>query len=606
MQLKPLLGVAIRGEILRSQKIRKLRERHVGTLGYLLCLLPVAVAFVYVREYGVNAPYNDGITLIPLFEKLFAGELGWSDLFAQHNEHRIFFPRIALLLLGLITDFNDVAAMYSIQACLLVTTLVLLLVFRDTMSRSPWLFLPVPFLTFNLGQSWNMLQGFQLTLVFVQTFVILSFALLHLSSRARSTPRIRLSFAGALFAGVIATFSSAPGLLVWPLGMLQIALFSVSRRSKTLMASIWSVTGSLGWALYLYGYESSETTSWRGTLEHKRESLEYFVSALGASLFHGRLDLALASGILLASLLITAVLFAYRTGQLREDSFWLVALLFALLTIGATTLARGATPEDALNPKYVTYTVLAPIAGYAMLARSLCIRRESVNLSALVILAVLAVVGLALSYPQGISEAREIAEDKRRTAFALSTYESQPDEILASSGVLRERFRTDPEESRRLAEFLEGHEYSVFSGPRSGVLPPPLSDPTPGRTDHLAGSRIAGEVDARMIHDGSGSKRFLLVTGWASGSGSERVMKGVYVVLDGKPYPAFYGARSSERLHGSGVRYSGFERAIPISEIGSGSGEHELSVVATTARGESYVDVGSKDDIQMNLRFNLR
>lgn len=567
-----------------------LLARLAGKIPYLLLLLPVVVASLYVRQYGVNAPYNDGLTLIPLFEKLFAGELRFEDLAAQHNEHRILFPRVALLLMGVATGFDDVAAMYLVQACLLVTAAALLLVFRSTVSRNLWLFVPVPFLVFNLGQSWNMLQGFQLTLVFVQTFAVLSFVLLYLSGGRRG----RLAFSGALGSGTVAAFSSAPGLLVWPLGLLQLLLVPAGRRAKRAMVGIWGLTGALEWTLYLRGYESSDTTSWRESLNNPLDSAEYLISALGASLFHGRQDLAFACGLLLVFLITAGLRLTYEGGRVRENSVWIAALAFALLTLAATTLARGGTLEDALNPKYVTYTILAPIAVYAMLAGTLRRRRDLVPLLSLGVLGALVAASLSLSYSQGISEAEEIAENKERTAFVLATHESQPDEVLASRRVLRERFRVDPETSREQANFLERRGYSIFSEPRPQVLPPTLPDPTPGASDRPSETTVEGEVRASLMRSPSGDDRsFVRVSGWAAGPGSEEAVDGVYVLVDGRPYPAFYGARSEEaarRFDDPDYGYSGFERAIPVPEIGTGS--HELSVVAVTDTGESYLGPG--------------
>src|SRR5947209_20106535 len=95
---------------------------------YILILLPVALGFFFVHLFGVNVVFADQwLAIVPLFDKLSTGTLGVSDLFAQHLEHRIFFPRVATLLLAGITKYNTVAEMYLIQICLLLTLIVLLL-----------------------------------------------------------------------------------------------------------------------------------------------------------------------------------------------------------------------------------------------------------------------------------------------------------------------------------------------------------------------------------------------------------------------------------------------------------------------------------------------
>lgn len=70
---------------------------------------------------------------------------------------------------------------------------------------------------------------------------------------------------------------------------------------------------------------------------------------------------------------------------------------------------------------------------------------------------------------------------------------------------------------------------------------------------------------------------------------NESAAGGVYVDVDGKPFPAFYGTYRPDVANSSGIpayRYSGFERFIPISEIGASA--HELSLIAVTADVEGY------------------
>lgn len=61
--------------------------------------------------------------------------------------------------------------------------------------------------------------------------------------------------------------------------------------------------------------------------------------------------------------------------------------------------------------------------------------------------------------------------------------------------------------------------------------------------------------------------------------GNESAAGGVYIDVDGRLFPVFYGTETQDVAESLGVpeyRYSGFERALPVSEIGAGP--HELSV----------------------------
>ena len=69
----------------------------------ILALLPLAFLIWVVVQYAVVVPYLDQWELVPLLEKTYHGELTFHDLWAQHNEHRLIFPQIIMLLLALPT-----------------------------------------------------------------------------------------------------------------------------------------------------------------------------------------------------------------------------------------------------------------------------------------------------------------------------------------------------------------------------------------------------------------------------------------------------------------------------------------------------------------------
>ena len=107
------------------------RDYTIRFICYLLILLPAALGFLYVRAFGVSVVQRDAWSMVPLFDKWSTGTLQVSDFFVQHFEHRSTFPEVAMLLLGTATKYDNVAEMYLIQVCLLVTLVVLLLAFRS-------------------------------------------------------------------------------------------------------------------------------------------------------------------------------------------------------------------------------------------------------------------------------------------------------------------------------------------------------------------------------------------------------------------------------------------------------------------------------------------
>ena len=105
-------------------------RRVVAGVSWLLVLISAALPYLYVHAFGINVVFADAWDLVLVFRKWFSGRLAFADLYAQHVEHRMFFPRGVELLLGSLTRYNNVAEMYLIVSCFLITAAVLLLAFR--------------------------------------------------------------------------------------------------------------------------------------------------------------------------------------------------------------------------------------------------------------------------------------------------------------------------------------------------------------------------------------------------------------------------------------------------------------------------------------------
>ena len=422
-------------------------------LSYLLIFLPAALSFLYVRSFGVDVPYGDTWTMVPLFDKLSSGTLSVFDLWNQHFEHRVFFPRIAMLLLGSITSFDNVAIMYLIQVCLLITLITLLLAFRDSTRANLFLFVPISFLIFSLGQYWNMLVAWSLTFVFVQTFAVLAFYLLHLSSR---TSLRKLALLAALASATVASFSSAQGLFVWPAGFVQLLIAPVEKPVKRALIGVWSLCGLGAWVVYFYRLNIPRHRSERYFSDNLNPGIDYFLTALGGSLIRQQV-IALVGGLILVCLIAVSLFFIYRAGKLGECSFWIALLSFSFLFLVSIVVGRsGMGLENALSSKYPTFTVLAVIGTYVMLIKLALERGSRIVLASLGVLTALITISIPISYAEGLDAGKRLEKNRERAAYVISTYESQPDE--AFSVVNRSAWRV-----REWAPILERLGYTVFS-----------------------------------------------------------------------------------------------------------------------------------------------
>src|SRR5918912_793548 len=104
-------------------------RRTLAVVSWFFVLIPAALPYLYVHTFGVNVVFADAWDMVLVFRKFSSGRLAFADLYAQHNEHRMFFPKGAELFLGILTRNNNVAETYLIVSCFLVTAAILLLAF---------------------------------------------------------------------------------------------------------------------------------------------------------------------------------------------------------------------------------------------------------------------------------------------------------------------------------------------------------------------------------------------------------------------------------------------------------------------------------------------
>jgi len=419
----------------------------------VVLLFPPALGSLYVWLFGVNVVYGDEWRFAILFD-----EPNLARLWVQLNEHRIFVPKVVILSLGSLTKWNTVVEMYVTQT-LLLTTLFVLFVAFDGSIRSRWksvLVAPVAFLVFSLRQGATMLTGLLMQFVLVLTFAVLAFYFLRVLGRNTSR---RLLFPAALVGATLASLSSAQGLLVWPVGLVQLLVCQPGRRAKWILVGAWSLLGAAEWLVYFLDYHiPAHTTTSPPTdlVVGPLYLLRFFLTALGSSLSWWQ-EPAFAIGFLLLVLVAASIFLVIRQGRLAEYSFWTSLLLFSFLVLLAVTVGRAERGIDqALVSRYTTYSILGVVGLYAMLAK---LHFESKSHSTAILFGTLLIVimlTLPVTYAGGVKLGISTEASREKAAAVLVTYESQPDRRLTS-------LNPNPQLVRKRAPILQKLHYNVFS-----------------------------------------------------------------------------------------------------------------------------------------------
>jgi len=334
-------------------------------LTWSLILIPFLFLIVMVAKYRVDVPAWDQWALVPLLEKSFDGTLTLNDLWAQHNEHRLVFPKLAMIFLARLSRWN---ISYELALSILLATGIfcaLAFCLEKTFSsllesELRWPFVSLSLMVFSLNQVENWLWGWNVQ-IFLNTLSGIGVIILMTRKRLRWR-----NILAAAILGIIAAYSYASGLLFFVIGALVIILsVSVPKKRRFLYALFWSSISTVVIYSYLYHYRTPpQHPSLSLTLNSLLQYLKYVLTYLGAALFSSDVNplmafLAGAAGGLLFVLVLTMIL-ATKTIRAGGDLLPYLALsLYALLTALLTGIGRaGFGTVQAMSPRYVAFSSL--------------------------------------------------------------------------------------------------------------------------------------------------------------------------------------------------------------------------------------------------------
>ena len=425
----------------------------------LVALAPALLTLFFICRYGVNVPHWDQWEFVALLEKAYAGKLSLADLFSQHNEHRLFFPRLFMLPLAAVSHYNTLLEMYFGWLLLLLCSVVIFCAYRQKfgLSESTLLrFVPVTWLLFSWRQYENLLWGWQITFFMTAFAVVLTHYLLT------SSKGLDKYLFLAIGSGIVASFSNSNGLLVWPIGLLQIwtrdqRVQSDSKSSSRLNASVWVLTAACVCLLYFIDYTKPQNhPSLLHVVTAPFSSLRYLLAVLGSPLGFKR-GTAIAAGLLLTAVGILAYCIEIKKSSKLTISFWDSLVLFALLSGLMLAVGRsGFGAGQALASRYTTFTILGIVALYIK-SWEVFSARGRLNRAVRVTFLCLIVQGLGVSFFHGAKKAKSTRVSRQTAVHLLTEPATQDDKQLAKF------LYPDPQRVRQLAPFLATHKLSVFS-----------------------------------------------------------------------------------------------------------------------------------------------
>jgi hypothetical protein len=334
------------------------KPKHLAIL--LAGMSSPAMLLLFVARFGVDVPWLDQWDLVPFLD-------GTShDWWAQHNEHRLLFPRLIMVGLARLTRWDVRWEMWLIVVLAALLFFVLARFFDGSSSYTvPWVIPLLSLIVFSLNQWENWTWGWQIQIEGNALCVAVGIWLL---SRKPSDPGHLLA---AFAMGVLATFSFLNGLLFWPIGYLILVISKSGRRWRI----AWATLSVLVIASFFRGYHANlaHHPSTSLVLRQPLQACAYVLVYLGAPL-----SISTRSGLYWAACCgaVGVVLFLglirrliCRGASPRRASGALGLAAYALGSAAMTSVGRlGFGITQARTPRYIAFSLLLWVAILSLLS----------------------------------------------------------------------------------------------------------------------------------------------------------------------------------------------------------------------------------------------
>jgi hypothetical protein len=563
-------------------------RRHYARLAALAAanLSPAVLLFYFVWRFGTDLPLWDewNAFILNTIQLRDQGMLGLSALFAQHNEHRIVFPRLLTLANAHLFHWNRVAEMYVTAALLVLAAFFLYRLLRESnVGLAPLYFIPMVWTLMSWRQWSNLLKAFQSQVGLLVAGVTLAVYLLH---RIKGVGRYTWLAAAA---GFIASFSFAAGLLVWPVGLFQLVMERVygkpGARPGPGAVGVWCGAGAFTYVLYFVGYFTPPTPWPHGLaylLHHPVEAGEYTAILIGSPLSF-RPEAAGAMGVLLIALGAYALFMLFRlprTDRVRAAP-WLALILFTLLSSAVICDGRlGLGLGGALSSRYCSITMLGIVAVYALLIQCSVAAPRPATVVACGSMLVLLVFGIITNYIGWRVDpvAQQFLDTVEVGAYAVRNADVVSDDVLMSVHPM-------PQVVREGVAVLKAHRYSLFHNPAPALLPPRYNGQCSQCCIDTVNGRVGNTVEVhRRTEAGT---RF---EGWAVDNAASQTPSRVFVSIDGRlDFPALLGRARPDvasAFHNPNYEKSGIVSYVRTALISPG--DHSVSLKIVSRDGSGY------------------
>jgi hypothetical protein len=522
--------------------------RSLRWLWLALAAAPALLPMWMIDHYGVDVHYWDewGSTIAGFFVKVHQHQATFHDFVRQHNEHRILIPRLFLLLLNEFTQWNNVQTLLAGWGMVCATSLLILVLIHQTddsgagvetasrasrrlSGRTIFLWFLCNVLIFTPGQSENWLWGVIVINLMPTLLIVMAVAL------ARRGKLSALKLAACILLASMATFSSGNGILAWP--VVGMVLFwprdELSGGRWRPMVTVWIAACLINAILYRVGYV--EPKHGENLAQHTAPLtlLLYNLIFMG-NMFVQSTDMpiqtlsAVIGSTFLAAFIGAIAWLLYAWKEKDRDLcdrmiVWIAIGSFGICSGFIASLFRaGYGQQQALSPRYVSYSVYLPVSlinllplMFGSLRRRIGARPEGLWAQIPAALATALVMGQAICLPRWLDTFQSVNEIRREAKAGVLLINILPDNPDLTYNV-----SDDPDLPQTVRALND-----------MGYLHPPLI--TSARADLIvakegSGDPVVGHLDKIDISNPNNT----VVTGWAVHKIAQTPADSVFLTYD--------------------------------------------------------------------------
>jgi hypothetical protein len=459
------------------------KNKSANKLISLICLMivvsPAVIFLYYIIAFGVNVPYSDTWREIPFIQQYLTGKFQFLSLFTVIGSYKI--ATTFLSTLWILKLFHWNIRIYALMGfCYqILTGMILYGVYwrLSNQNRNHYLRIlggfPIFLCLFTLRQWENTMGDWPNAFFGAIFFSILAFYALD--------KRELKWFTLAILSGLLGSMTFITGVLVWPIGLIEL-VFIINikglkeKKRSILILLVWIIFGVVSSIFYFWG-TSALNSSAKNVSDLMTIAQRFFITlgsalsadkgviSLQAKWMDATVDtrVSMITGIFIFLALTIGLYFSWKA---KAESFGmqLAIILFGLIAVGMTAVGRTELGlQQATASRYTTYSSFTVVGAYlAILGASISKNRPS-YWARLVSNELLRVLIAIILFSSMVAIVTELQLGPYRKAFLMEW----ADTIRNYSTVSDDKFSLDshfsPQQIRDYSQVLDEYHLSVFS-----------------------------------------------------------------------------------------------------------------------------------------------